>query len=410
MNLKRQNGSLTLVAVALIGGSLGLALAFAIREAPVDSGNKHELASSRASARKARSGTETASEPRAREDALALFDKASESEDLFERQRLLSQSALAADVGTLRTLLMECEEGDKMALQMIATRWAEVDPHSMLTFLLSESGAGFRANKVIYSELFARWGASDPDGALAAIAHVTPKLRDAYERQLIGHLLIADPEKGLEIAAAKRSIGHGIEHEFVDWSDNDPEEAARLLGQMPRCNFKSSAALSLALRWGESDPASALEFAQKLEPVLRDRAEEKVVLSWMKRDLEAARKYAESMGGGALARVGRQLVGEMAVRDPAKAMAWVDQFLTGQPRSQAIEQLVKRSIPRHPEQTAQIVVALPHSQMKAQALERVAGTWYKRNPDAALAWVDALAPGYEKDTAAEAILSVSGRK
>ena len=214
----------------------------------------------------------------------------------------------------------------------------------------------------------------------------------------------------MQIVAEKRSIGHGLESMFSDWSDPDPVGASRLIAALPRCNFKTSAALKLSLRWGETDPVAALQFARELEPVVRDRAEEQVVKSWLLRDLENAKSYAETMGAAARARVGKPLAGTLAQTDPVAAMNWVDQFLTGKPRTEAIEQVIRRGTAKHPEQVAAIVTELPPGELKADALAHVAKTWFRRDADTALAWADGLPEGYEKETAASAILAAAKKR
>ena len=155
-------------------------------------------------------------------NAVSAFKNAAETVDLFERQWELNAALEHASPSQCYELLRKCDWHDALALQAVTERWASIDPDGVLEFLLSSDGVGLRQNEVVYGELFKTWSKSDPDGAVAAVRDLKPRLRDPYQRQIIGQLLYSDPELAIEVAADTRSVGHGLDKEFADWSDSDP--------------------------------------------------------------------------------------------------------------------------------------------------------------------------------------------
>ena len=335
------------------------------------------------------------------------FAAATATEDLFERQRAMEESVSEASAGECRVLLTECSLDDVTALRFISARWAAIDPNGMLTFLLSPDGLDFRDHSVVYGELFKVWSRDDPDAASNAVASIKPRLRDPYQRQIIGHLLYSDPKKAMEIAASAASVGHGLEEEFSDWSDDEPNIAAQLILGLPRCNFKSSAAMRLAERWGETNPVAAMEFAEQLEPVTRERAVEYLTKGWVRNDPEQAREHIERMTGGSLARLGKEYVGKVAQTDPTAAMDWLDNHLTGKGRTEAIKAVMNTGATKHPAEIAQLAIDLPPGEVKNAALLNSIRAWHQRDPDAALNWADGLPDGHEKEAAARMLLDAA---
>ena len=153
-----------------------------------------------------------------------------------------------------------------------------------------------------------------------------------------------------------------------------------------------------------------MAFAQKLEPVTRERAEESVIKGWIRRDPEGARGYVEGMTGGSLARVGKRMAESLAMSDPTAAKSWIDEHLTGRGRADAIAQMLKTGATRHPEKTAAIAAELPPGATRNEAFEKSLQVWYRQSPDKALSWVDLLDDGHEKELAAKTLISIADER
>ena len=334
------------------------------------------------------------------ETAHQSFAAARAEPNLFQRQLSMTSILSSAGRAECRHLLEDCDPEDEMAMRAISVRWAELDPEGMFRYLLGD-GWQLRKNIAVYGELFATWTAIDADTAWHRAAETAPDLRDNFQRQIFGNLLSSDPERAMEFIANTNSIGFGLEGQFADWSDADPDRSAELLLNLPRGNFKNSASGVLAERWGKQNPAAAFEFAERIEEeLIRERAREKVIAGWLVNDFEAARERVESLQGGAKARLGKRLAGNLAERDPDAAVDWAKQHLEGGARADAIDHVVRRASAAHPAQAAKIAAEMPAGYRKEAAITAAVRAWKEKDPRAARGWVDGLESGFARRAAA----------
>ena len=325
---------------------------------------------------------------------------------LYERNRSMLEAMSDASTRDCRQLMEETEE-DETALRLAAARWAELDPAGLLAYLEGD-GRRFYRNEIVIHELFSAWGRTDPEGAYAAIGlFPVAEARDHYIRTLANNLLYSAPDKAMELVARADSVGVWLTSTYADWSDSDPHQAAQLILDLPRSNYKHSAAARLAERWGKEDPVAAAKFARQLGPIYRESALEYIVKGWMKKDLDAATEYVSGEKGGSLARLGEPLAEELAAQDPVRARKWIDEHLEGQARAKAIAAAVAGGAQEHPEAVWEIVADLPSGSLKQDALAAVGKSMANRDAAATETWFRKLAPGFEQRAALSGIRKAS---
>ncbi len=325
--------------------------------------------------------------------------------NLLDRRRHLLQLTSQATAARCRELLIQCQDDEQASLQIVA-RWAELDPKGLHTFLVEDKiGMELAESDAVLRALFAAWAKSDPDGALSA-SRQTPsfELRNRCLTQLVGNLLYLDPEAAVTMVQglhAQEEEVLGQFREFADWSGTDHAGAAALLATLPLSKFRMRMATDLTRRWGETDPMAAIRFAEQLDPQARELAIETAVAGWMKSDVESAKAYIEAADGTTRARLGRQLVTQMAQDDPGAAFAWIDAHLEGRARNQSITKLIEEGSSDHPDAMAKIADELPPGDLKQTAVKTLAHAWFESDHRAAVEWLTNIEPGFALEAGLE---------
>lgn len=356
---------------------------------------------------KLRPGPHLSSDLRSHDDQSKVISVARISASLHDNSSLLARQsrlleALARITPAACQELLEEHDGNETLTRQLAARWAELDPHSLFSYLTDpRSARRLKLRNLALDAAMAVWAETDPEAALEA-GRSAPRFeeRNLAIRSLIGHLLYRDPEQALEVvrdSLARNEEVLGSFRDFADWSDGDRAVAADLLLTLPRCKFRMRTAADLCRRWAADDPAAAAAFAERLDPQARASAMESAVVGWVKKDLTGAREYLESLGGAAQSRLGRFLVAEWGPQDPNATFEWIDRHLEGRPRRQAIEDLVQVSVGNHAEQLSGLVGALPVGELKQGALETVSRTWFEQAPREAVEWLLKQETGFARD-------------
>lgn len=327
--------------------------------------------------------------------------------NLFSRHRALHALLERSTAAGCRQLLEGADPADERTVTDIVRRWATLDPHDCFAYLTGEGKPCWRYPSAV-RELFAVWTKDDPESAWQAANSPpfegSPKERDYLTRHLIGNLLYHDAEKAMAFVAESRSIGHGLEwRHYGDWSKDDPAEAAELILALPRCNFKSSAARVLAEGWGRSSPEAALNFAEGLEPVIRNLAMDNVIRGWIASDLSAARTYIDSADAETKARIGPSMAAELAKEDPIMAMKWVEENLAAEAWAKSQVALVQSGMADHAEASAAIAVKMPAGKFRQQAVAAAAQGWVESDAGAAREWLATLPPGSLREAAKQGL-------
>ena len=275
----------------------------------------------------------------ARTDARAAFEMAKNIVGSDSRIDALKQLAESADFSRLAELRDEAAKlsrrGDREAAEDgIAKAWAQIDPAAAADWALT---------------------AKDPE-------HRTQLLRNALDKW-------SDPAAMLQWAQAipdeyLQSIA--LEAALSQAARTEPLLAAGYLDRLP-VNKRPSAAYEIAVKWAETDSASACSWAMRL-PDLDEHLMPKLV--------EVRLKFGIS-----------------------ETAAWLDTLPAGNRRDAAVEQFSESTRFNDPQAALAWALTIAKPGDRESAIERVAEAWRETDGDAAQRWIestDALSPERKK--------------
>ncbi|MGK0187232.1 MAG: hypothetical protein ACI9R3_003018 [Verrucomicrobiales bacterium] len=159
----------------------------------------------------------------------------------FERSVRLLALLRQATPDTLRRLLLQFSD-DEGLQEIVATRWADLDPQGMAAFVDNERN---RFGYAIDEALFLTWAASDPDAAWEYAAKNQGKWNfgerggmviDACSLEVVMRLLAKHPD-----------LDHG--RAGTEWAENDLARAVPMLAASPNGFLRGNTLSDLIGDW-----------------------------------------------------------------------------------------------------------------------------------------------------------------
>ncbi len=310
-------------------------------------------------------------------DRAALFRLAADA-DRRTLEALLTQVAALPDL-----------EGQRLALEALLTRYAEIDGPAALTF-----ARGLSLPSAALAPLFTSWARNDARGALRALGQL-----DAQSAATLGVALLE--VLGRDDLGIARVLGAAPQIDAdrfrveaaIAKAHDDPAAALEDILALPAS--KAGAAFErLAVIWIERDVYGAIGAAEEIaDDSLRNELKAAVVRAWARVDPEALVAYVNDLAperrNDTLRSPG--VLQAFAVVDPQLALQAAENMpgeLGLMMKRAALMSLVRDD----PLAALNMAEALPAGNERDQMLSAIGSSYGRTNPEAALAWAQGLSP------------------
>lgn len=368
------------------------------------------------------------------EDTLALPGDFAQTEALF----VLAGRASSAEV---QELIHEAnriaDPTDRTAaLSILFLRLAEVDPLSALTLARMP---GFSRNRSLESTIWRTWSKLDLDAALAAVKDLpAPGDRDRAAQTILaayGYLGNATTDR-IEAELGLRANANSRARYLFNIADRSPAEAIEWVESLPAAQQLE------AVRWlagylAQRDSAQMLAYADLLRNPTHRRLFEEMVNSALaqedperflaglppgalrgprngqymaafralaSRDIDRAIEYYDRLTSpNDRAMLGAMIAGEMAGRDPDRAVRWA----LGQdtPNNTLIVTVLSQIAAVDPAQALLAIEQIDNPQVRRQALGSVIANTAQFDPMATHAYIDTIVDPRDREMATRSLLS-----
>ncbi len=287
------------------------------------------------------------------------------------------------------------EESRKATGWNLFTQWASKDPAAAVTAMAPHTSD----DRMLYSVLrnaFSRWVDKDTDPAVSFVATLDDngKRRDLIAAALPG-LGKSAPRKALDLV---RGLPEGANREelvrqlMIYWAATNPKEAFGVARSFPEGPERKAALAATLGRVAGSSPDLIKEFliAEPTHPAVVEQAHAiaeqlsltngSVVFDWASRLPPGKSRDTILLQG----------ITGTDFGDPRKALALVEEHLSGVQRHTAVKTIFRRWTSSNPAAAAKGAEESPEGPARFTALAEVAAQWASRDLDAAAAWVLSL--------------------
>ena len=170
--------------------------------------------------------------------------------------------------------------------------------------------------------------------------------------------------------------------------DLDADQIRKALADLPKIHGPDRKEIldRLLARWGELDPASAMQYAMALGKG-REKGVRAVIKGWVEKDGHAAEAWVAALNGPLQLPAWTALATALADRDPEHAFALLQKVSDSEELAEALFDKMTRDDPRN---AASHVSQLPKGYFRLEAMELVASKWASINLPDALAWAQGL--------------------
>ena len=239
---------------------------------------------------------------------------------------------------------------------IIAGEWARQDPTAALAWAGSLSTDKSQAMNSVIGEV----AKADPKKAAAMLASMDGTDKgDAYRSVAAqyGALNFTEAQTWIrtlpvdEQAAAMASAIGGL-------SNNDPQAAAKQLGQMAAGDAKNGAIASVVGDWARLNPQAAADFL---------------------RQQDSPQAQQDSM---------RQLMPAWVAQNPTAALAYANSYDAGNVRDSALQSYVWSNNTAEPASLVTVAETITDDGNRTRAIEVAASRWMREDPTAARAYVE----------------------
>jgi hypothetical protein len=332
-------------------------------------------------------------------EILREASQVAEMSGAFGRSMRMLELVEHAQPATLRALLMLLEKDGAMQ-EIVAIRWAEIDPQGMAAFV--DSGT-IVANGEVERALFSTWGASDPDAAWDYVAEHEGN-SETCDRgyAILEDLLDRDPKAAMRLLTRNPNLIHT--EDSNDWAQGDLAGAVEMVVALPDGFFKSYLS-SLIWDWAESDPRAVVAWLCKpgnpenLEEHISD-----VSQALTKKDMALAEEiFRESDTPRVRKVLGWEIASQIAKSDPLEAADWVGRELVGDTADQALASIADTVASSDPSLAIAIYDKLSQVASNHHIARAIAGSLWKKDPDTALQWASSLDDPGEQRAAADGL-------
>ncbi|MEM8868449.1 MAG: hypothetical protein AAGC73_09295 [Verrucomicrobiota bacterium] len=357
--------------------------------------------------------TETAQAESSEGAALSQVEPA--SIELENYLRSVGEESSFEMIGSLHTLLKNASSTDFIrlmddmkgqqygqnwaALNLIAMRWAQVDPEGMFAYANADDE---RYNWGIRNSLFEAWATSDPEAALAAAATIeSPNARRHVMRSVLSVIAKTDPERA--VSELQAEVGNNANQTWIynsifsQWANSDPERARQAALDLPDGQAKVSALSGALNEWLARDATAAIEWLDSLPSDSTSYfARREVFRNIVRQNFEAAREYVDSREDPVERRkiLENFYMGNMSYNksldEVVEVFEWMSSVTTGQLYDRKVQDAVRAIAEMDPEKAKAFVLQMPIGNGRRNALGSIGSVLAERDPQAALDFAQSL--------------------
>lgn len=324
------------------------------------------------------------------------------------------------------------QQGWQSELAWLARRWAARDPAGLFAFMTAPKGLGLGRTQwrdwAVTEACFEAWFQKDLPAAMAAMETLQQYDPDAGRmghhgwHAILPKLLLFDPARAVQFLAEHADYGDDIILNYSQYRD-----LAEISLTLPECASRPGILRNVFHAFAKDpDPAKGmadgLAWLAKLPPGVRLEAlpqladvdadalptvRKMIRRSFSMEDLTAVAEAGQETHENENKQ--RTLARLRAMLDPAEAMAWAANSLDGKARLQAMEEIVRTSLPVKPEELGPFIEALPPGPLQDQALKEVIGKWSEtQGHQAAADWIATLPEAETRQAALNASCRILG--
>lgn len=291
----------------------------------------------------------------------------------------LSPQQLAEEAAKLENLPMNER---LMASFLLFGRWAEVDPDSAIAFSNTMGMAGGFVRPTILQS----WASVDP---VKAAKYYLQNPREFAMMDMMG-------------GGGRGPMGGQGASSIIasEWARQDPLAAMKWASDLE--NGKTQAMTSVISEVAKTDPKKASELLSKMDLADRAGGYRVVASQYGATDFPGASAWIQSLPAADQAEARAAAIAGLASKDPREALLQVNKMAAGDAKDRAISAMVKDLGRLDPQAASTLVNSQKNEQFKRDALRELMPTWTNQNPKAAYAYVQTLAAGPVRDSAAQA--------
>jgi len=261
--------------------------------------------------------------------------------------------------------LARLAQGLPGALNMLAARWIELDPHGMFD-ACRQGGSGFPSNELA-PWLFENWPKKDPDAVLAALMEHRDLTRN-WHFSAFNSLFQNRPEQAL-IAMSRLGIDSFVPNMqgIAQWASGNPRHAAETALTHPAGAASRMVLETIAKEWARTDPAAALAFAMEHNTQPAADLANHVLRQWVENDLDQASEWFASVDERTKEKHLPAFIEAWGKSDATHALRWCLENTAGSQQTEVVRSLVKGVLARDVAAAASLISGMDASPLRTKA-------------------------------------------
>jgi hypothetical protein len=237
----------------------------------------------------------------------------------------------------------------ELATQLLAARWAELDPDGALAFASSH-----KEFPDLTSDVFQQLASGDLQSALARAQSIgDSSMRYQALRGALSVMAEQDPVGALQLAGTYGDFPHAeplTQMIYRQWSSTDPAAAAAVAAQDSSSSGWRSPLGQVVRTWATDDPQGALNYALTMsDPSTQAHSVGEIVRQWGNQDPTAAASWINTMSPGpARDAAAAALASAVSSTDLSAAVGWADSISDESLRTSALQRVGRRVLASDP--------------------------------------------------------------
>jgi len=332
----------------------------------------------------------------------------------FERMGALYlklKTAQSADIAPLMEEYMSDNRKDWHIVNMLGTRWAELDPEGMFRYIDSEGSD----NISLYNTLYSTWTMKDPAAALQSISGLRANVKKHAAATIAISMLETSPNEALQIMKEYLGTGHSTQWQyqqfFTKWAEYDLDAAMAATEAMGDSIVNTSALIAVMSVESKDDPVLMLQKLRSLDLQghVKRSALSQAINQLYRESPQAAMDYI-SASESFMER--KQLLESLYFNqsnDPQDYEAlvgiadWLDTVATGQLHQNKLRNILNAMAQADPHRAQEYVLRMEYGDARTGGLAQVARVLAEKDFEAALAFAYSLEFEDERFRALETI-------
>lgn len=301
---------------------------------------------------------------------------------------------------------IETRMAKRRALEVLFTRWAEIEP----TTALDTAGTleNRMSREVAQRAVLAVWLKADSLSARQYIIQSPEsRSRERLLRFAVGNLSEVSPEQAADLLLASKDptmMSRRLSKLGNDWGQVDPTAALRWADEhLGEVEDRSRFVAEVVHGWALERPIEALEHVRELTTLENEKSLEllvEVLRGWATEDPTAAISYIFRFDSEAEQLSLIQAISEpLSSADPEVILGWTTTFGSME-KEVVLAQLIGHKLSDDPAAAAKLAGQLPVSNLQATVFGDLAQSWAQYDAPAASEWLKSLPPSPARDSAA----------